>query len=95
VYFSENGVKMENVLNVAEERIAVQIDGIVSYVSLPVPTNLDRYQNPLGEIEYIIIKYTYLDLQSDFLELEKILKFLQNDNPALQIGYICIDGVLK
>jgi hypothetical protein len=29
------------------------------------------------------------------LELEKILKFLQNDNPALQIGYICIDGVLK
>ncbi len=65
------------------------------YVSLPVPTNLDRYQNPLGEIEYIIIKYTYLDLQSDFLELENILKFLKNDNPALQIGYICIDGVLK
>lgn len=95
VYFSENGVKMENVLNVAEERIAVQIDGIISYVSLPVPTKLDRHQNPLGEIESIIIYYTYLDTQSDFTELEKILKFLQNDNPALRFGYICIDGVLQ
>jgi hypothetical protein len=95
VYFSENGVKMENVLNVAEERIAVQIDGMISFVSLPVPTKLDRYQNPLGEIESIIIKYTYLDTQADFLELDKILKFLKNDNPALQFGFICIDGVLK
>ena len=95
VYFSENGVKMENVLNVAEERIATQIDGIMSFVSLPVPTKLDRYQNPLGEIELIIIKYTYLDTQAELNEVEKILKFLKNDNPALQFGFICIDGVLK
>jgi len=95
VYYSENGVKMENVLAVAEERIAVQIDGIFSYVSLPVPTKLDRYQNPLGEIELIIIKYTFLDTQSELQEVEKILKFLQNDNPALQFGFICINGVLK